>query len=523
MHRISGASRPIALVVFALLLSAASAGAETRVLTIYFHGTGSGMEPGVVAYPGATANLYLADQARPFTKTSQLRDCLPLGSRVVTSVSTAADFSHYKYSLDGIATPGCATEFIDPDWGPRGWNVATSEGLMAIRAAMAVNADDDTWILNLVGHSRGGVLAMTTARAAVIATDVEPKIEKINILAYDPVPGCGDPIGRLGSSFKLPSKVSQYVALYAKHHMQFSFEPVIPERESASTTMWMSVIPGSHTDLVAALSYRYDVAAVGQAIGEQLLSSPNWGSVSLGGSFLSPIRDESAFITFVNAIANGYYTDTMNDGGFVGFSWLVGCNDDGLIRADTNLLWRMLSDRLAFVAPYRHGGHFAPWWCGFIWINVERVFWLKDWVHELAPGDWVTLQALRGEVAPPPDEDPPVPVLDPLERIVSSCPVTLLPPSANDVVSGSILATTANPLTYSAAGTYVVTWVYTDAAGNSATQTQPVEVTADSEAPVIEVAPGHRPRISTPRRAGRGWRFRPRTSGPRPRATRATP
>ncbi|HEY0787015.1 MAG TPA: HYR domain-containing protein, partial [Thermoanaerobaculia bacterium] len=488
MQRVSrGSSRPFVVIAFVLLvLAAATATAETRVLTIYFHGTGSGLEPGVVAYPGATATLYLNDPGHALQKTSEIRDCLPLGSRVVTSVWTTSDYSHYRYSVEGIATPMCASEFVDPDWGPRGWSVATGEALMAIRAAMNANPDD-TWILNLVGHSRGGVLAMTTARAAVSATDVEPKIEKINILAYDPVPGCGDPIGRLGSSFRLPSKVSQYVALYAKHHMQFSFEPVIPERESASTTMWMSVIPGSHTDLAGALDYRRDIAAVGMAIAVQLLSSPNWGSVGLPG-FLSSIDDGSEFASFVNAIARGDYTGAMNDGGFAGFSWLVPCNDDGLIRADTLSPWRQLNDRLAFVAPERHGGHNAPWWCGFIWINVEKVFWLKERVRDLAPGDWTTLQSLRGE--PPPDTDPPVPVVDPLPPIVSSCPVTLVRPTASDTISGSILATTNDPLTYSTAGTYTVTWTYTDAAHNSATQTQTVTVTADGEAPDLDVPPG---------------------------------
>ncbi len=478
MHSMSEATtRRIAPVALALLIMvAATAAAETKVLTIYFHGTASGIGTGF--WPGATGDFYVRDNAHPFTKTSELRLCGVGVSSVVTSVATEGGYPRYKYTVDGFATPACVPEGIDPDWGPRTWNIATTEGLMAIRAAMGVNGGD-TWILNLVGHSRGGVLAMTVAHSAATLIDISPSIERINILAYDPVPGCGDPIGRLGPSFILSPKVSQYVGVYAQHHMQFSFEPVIPKAESSSTRTWMPLLPGSHTDLVGALQYDWALAQVGLKIGEQLLTSPNWGEVSLVPA--SAIDNESEFRSFVANIWTGDYTAKMNDGGFVGFSWLLPCHDD-MIRADTFIVPRVLGARLAFVAPYRHDPHNAPWWCGFIWINEERVFWLTDFVSPLTGDGWATLESFRGVSEPEDDE---APTRDPLQDIESGCPVIVPAPTANDN-SGTIAGTTTDDLTIDTGGTHVITWTFEDPSHNVLTLRQTVTVTPDDVAPDLE-------------------------------------
>ncbi len=49
-------------------------------------------------------------------------------------------------------------------------------------------------------------------------------------------------------------------------------------------------------------------------------------------------------------------------------------------------------------------------------------------------------------------------------------------PSATDNCDGEIIGTTTDPLTYSTAGTYVITWTYSDAAGNSSQQIQTINV-----------------------------------------------
>lgn len=69
----------------------------------------------------------------------------------------------------------------------------------------------------------------------------------------------------------------------------------------------------------------------------------------------------------------------------------------------------------------------------------------------------------------------PVPHVNPLPDIQSECPInTLTPPTANDNVDGTITATTNVNLPINTPGTTTVTWTYTDAAGNTTTQTQNV-------------------------------------------------
>lgn len=64
---------------------------------------------------------------------------------------------------------------------------------------------------------------------------------------------------------------------------------------------------------------------------------------------------------------------------------------------------------------------------------------------------------------------------------------TVTAPTANDNCDGSITAATTDPTSYTTEGTYVINWTYTDAAGNSFTQTQQVIVN-DNTSPVADVA-----------------------------------
>ncbi|REK00931.1 MAG: T9SS C-terminal target domain-containing protein [Bacteroidetes bacterium] len=81
----------------------------------------------------------------------------------------------------------------------------------------------------------------------------------------------------------------------------------------------------------------------------------------------------------------------------------------------------------------------------------------------------------------------PVPDVNSLPLISSSCSVSLVPPTATDNCSGLVMASTSDPTTFSVPGNYTVTWTYNDGNGNTSTQTQQVEVT-DNIAPVADVA-----------------------------------
>lgn len=79
------------------------------------------------------------------------------------------------------------------------------------------------------------------------------------------------------------------------------------------------------------------------------------------------------------------------------------------------------------------------------------------------------------------DNTAPVPNVANLPTItVSTCSVTLTRPTATDNCSGTITATTTAPLTYTVQGTYTISWVYLDAKGNTASQSQTVVVNCNS-------------------------------------------
>lgn len=64
-----------------------------------------------------------------------------------------------------------------------------------------------------------------------------------------------------------------------------------------------------------------------------------------------------------------------------------------------------------------------------------------------------------------------------LEPITASCHVIVPMPEATDNCSGFVTVTTVDPTEYSEAGTYIVNWTLTDAAGNAVTLPQEVTVT----------------------------------------------
>jgi len=83
------------------------------------------------------------------------------------------------------------------------------------------------------------------------------------------------------------------------------------------------------------------------------------------------------------------------------------------------------------------------------------------------------------------DEISPVADLTTLEDITEECSATIsVFPTATDACAGAITGTTTDPLTYTAQGTYTITWTYDDGNGNSSSQTQTV-IISDETSPEI--------------------------------------
>jgi hypothetical protein len=78
----------------------------------------------------------------------------------------------------------------------------------------------------------------------------------------------------------------------------------------------------------------------------------------------------------------------------------------------------------------------------------------------------------------------PVPNLSSLPDLTAECSLTVTAPTATDNCSGTVTATTTDPTSYSNQGSYVITWLYTDAADNSTVQTQNVTI-SDVTVPTI--------------------------------------
>ena len=86
------------------------------------------------------------------------------------------------------------------------------------------------------------------------------------------------------------------------------------------------------------------------------------------------------------------------------------------------------------------------------------------------------------------DTTAPVADIATLADVTAECEVTALTdPTATDNCGGLVTVTNDATLPITAQGTTVVTWTYTDAQGNSSTQTQDVVIT-DTTAPVADIA-----------------------------------
>src|SRR5690606_10654249 len=79
------------------------------------------------------------------------------------------------------------------------------------------------------------------------------------------------------------------------------------------------------------------------------------------------------------------------------------------------------------------------------------------------------------------------PIAPTLSNLIGECSVTATAPTTTDNCAGTITATTADALTYSTQGTFVINWTFDDGNGNSITVSQNVIVndTTDPVAPIL--------------------------------------
>jgi hypothetical protein len=85
------------------------------------------------------------------------------------------------------------------------------------------------------------------------------------------------------------------------------------------------------------------------------------------------------------------------------------------------------------------------------------------------------------------DVTAPIPDIATLPDAAGECSVSVSAPTATDNCTGTVTASTTDPVYYSVQGTYVVTWKYDDGNGNVAVQTQTV-IVHDASAPVPDLA-----------------------------------
>jgi hypothetical protein len=210
-------------------------------------------------------------------------------------------YQHYKHIVNGVGTgvnlplaDVLAQGFSSNPINPRGWAVCLREGKDYLEQVALAN--DRDIILNVIGHSRGGVLAIWLAHEAQSIA----RVKAINIIAYDPVPG--DKISPSPEIFVLGEKVKNYIGFYAEDERTMLFEPMIPIAETDKTNVWLIRVPGSHETLVG--NYQRDghstdfhatdwweltetwlkdelwpASRLTAAVTQELLGSKNWGGV----------------------------------------------------------------------------------------------------------------------------------------------------------------------------------------------------------------------------------------------------
>jgi hypothetical protein len=499
--------------LFLSLLAGTQVHAEDQVLTLYFCGTGIKSDAYEAAnsawhQPELLCELFRDDSSHKIKQGEwvtgfwepvwdETGDVGPHHRYILNGAGTSPEFNIFDIIFDLLGT-------ADPNFGHRTWDLINYEAKCALELVIEHHSGEDV-ILNLVGYSRGGISCLKFANYVYVKD--YPQVKKINILAYDPVPGGFDPIGSFGDDFNLSEKVNQYVALYADHERAYMFEPVIPQRSSNTTKMLMVRVPGSHETLVGNRQvdghsitflqyntqenledqgYEY-VSIVSKIIAHQLLTSVEWGNVPLDTGY-GGVDTRNLFENKLNNMWAQDYQSIPSWSFYPAFGTYDLCyasmGRNHHLRFVTPL--SAVYGRLCFIAPYRHASEWAWCWCPpwYIWFgNAEQVYWLNDIVPAISGNTWDILQSFRGD-PPLDDTTPPVPNLAALPTMICECSASITTsPTATDNTAGMVTGTTPDPLYYSELGEYTITWLYDDGNGNISTQEQTV-IVQDTMAPL---------------------------------------
>ena len=277
--------------------------ARTNAITIYFCGTAITKDwwkaenahspDGTAGFwsPELVSTLFYEQNADSY---KLVVNGIGTDSKPGSAASYAAKASpEGKIDMNSVGNKGLYGQALPSSFlADRGWDKCVGEAVTYINSVLASVTGEVT--LNLVGHSRGGVLTMMTADKV----KNNPRITAVNILALDPVPGDGSvPVG----TYLLSGKVKNYVGIHSEDERTEMFEPVIPAAEPG-TKVWLLTLPGSHEAMVGnsqkdghSSGDHYYSSNVGDGnthlpelkpvgrltkiIATGLLASPDWGGV----------------------------------------------------------------------------------------------------------------------------------------------------------------------------------------------------------------------------------------------------
>ena len=257
--------------------------AEDTVVTIYFAGTGLTEEwwnPALAEGSCGTSGFWTRESVATLHKWQNVSG------------------TQKKKFIDGIGSgcPNfCLIDLIqqgvpDLEW-CRGWETCLEEAKNFLVNDVLPNSSGKI-ILNLVGFSRGGISAIRFANR-ISSDDLisqHPsltRIEKINLLAFDPVAG---DTGLSPGEFILDDLVSQYVGIYSTDERAALFSPAIPDFESSETKYWMFRVPGSHETMAGNI----------QTDGHSTNWNPGCGVLFLEECFDEDLLDVSWVTTFIS-------------------------------------------------------------------------------------------------------------------------------------------------------------------------------------------------------------------------------
>ena len=277
---------------------------RTNTITIYFCGTGitRDMWKAEDAHSPDGATGFWSPELISTLFKEQADDSYKL---IVNGIGTDAESGSLastsaKDSTTGMPEPNSANKnlfnlfeqgFPSSPLAKRGWAKCLDEAMTYINSILATTTGEIT--LNLVGHSRGGVLTLMAANKV----KDNPRIHTVNILALDPVPGDRS---LPTENYRLNGKVKNYIGVYSEDERTVMFEPVIPAA-GPETKVWLLTMPGSHEAFVGntqkdghSRNYYFGaklsdgdihlpelepVARLTKMIAAELLASRDWGGV----------------------------------------------------------------------------------------------------------------------------------------------------------------------------------------------------------------------------------------------------